>query len=230
MKQKVILFSGKIKAGKSTLANLIYNDLSQLLHRKEVRPHDDLILKYLMSNCNLKPVDIIRKYAYAQPVKQIAKDHFEWDGKKDEKGRKLLQTLGSECGRAYKCDLWVNKFSNFMNKDLTNHIKINNNDECTHVYIIDDWRFINEYENIDFFGNGDVFKIRVNREEDENIFIKIYKYLKLNLFTHESERSLPFDDSYYDFVFDNNTNSIEMLRQMFQYRFLMRDIINFINK
>lgn len=40
-------------------------------------------------------------------IKQIAKD-MGWDGKKDEKGRRLLQLLGTECGRV--ClgpDTWI---------------------------------------------------------------------------------------------------------------------------
>ena len=41
------------------------------------------------------------KIAMADYLKIIAKKYYDWDGKKDEKGRELLQQLGTERIRAY---------------------------------------------------------------------------------------------------------------------------------
>ena len=35
---------------------------------------------------------------FAKPVKDVARN-MGWNGEKDEKGRRLLQLLGTECGR-----------------------------------------------------------------------------------------------------------------------------------
>lgn len=57
---------------------------------------------------------LIRKHgfiriAFADEVKRIARDDFGWDGRKDAKGRRLLQRVGTECGRAYDPDIWIKK-------------------------------------------------------------------------------------------------------------------------
>lgn len=45
---------------------------------------------------------------FADPLKEIAVREFAWNHDKDERGRKLLQTLG-QAARAYKKDFWVAK-------------------------------------------------------------------------------------------------------------------------
>lgn len=47
--------------------------------------------------------------SFAKPVKDIA-FAMGWDGKKDERGRRMLQLLGTEVGRGYDPDLWVRKW------------------------------------------------------------------------------------------------------------------------
>jgi dephospho-CoA kinase len=49
--------------------------------------------------------------SFATPIKLIAQSHFGWNQKKDEKGRKLLQEIGS-AGRAYSQNLWIDKARN----------------------------------------------------------------------------------------------------------------------
>ena len=73
----VILFAGKAGAGKDTSAALVQ--------------------KYLPE---------AQTCAFAKRVKEIARA-FGWDGKKDEKGRKLLQSVG-RVGREYQKDFWAN--------------------------------------------------------------------------------------------------------------------------
>lgn len=48
-----------------------------------------------------------RRKAFADKLKQIAYG-FGWNGKKDEKGRKLLQDLGM-AARKYNLEFWVNQ-------------------------------------------------------------------------------------------------------------------------
>jgi hypothetical protein len=46
---------------------------------------------------------------FAKPLKDMARS-FGWDGKKDEKGRKFLQILGTEIGRCYNENFWVDQW------------------------------------------------------------------------------------------------------------------------
>ena len=50
------------------------------------------------------------KMGMADPIYKIAYEHFNWDGKKDDNGRKLLQDIGT-AGRSYDKDIWVRKMS-----------------------------------------------------------------------------------------------------------------------
>jgi dephospho-CoA kinase len=72
--------------------------------------------------------------SFADPVKQIAYSSFGWDGVKDEKGRRLLQIIGTECGRAYDKDIWVKKMRELI------AVTVGQND----IIAIDDCRFDNE--------------------------------------------------------------------------------------
>jgi hypothetical protein len=78
----------------------------------------------------------VKILSFADPVKQIALSCFNWDGVKDEKGRKLLQVIGTECGRAYDYDIWVKK----MKEQIAIYAPIYKN------IAIDDCRFDNESE------------------------------------------------------------------------------------
>ena len=81
----------------------------------------------------------------AYPIKAIAEHSFGWNCKKDQKGRKLLQVIGSECGRKYNKNIWIDK----LDYRLQNYSKDT-------IVIIDDVRFDNEIEYIEKMG-GTVF-------------------------------------------------------------------------
>lgn len=51
-----------------------------------------------------------QKDALADPIKRIATEAFGWDGAKDERGRRLLQEVGT-IGRNYGPDLWLDRFA-----------------------------------------------------------------------------------------------------------------------
>lgn len=75
---------------------------------------------------------LYKPFSFAAEVKAIAL-LMGWDGKKDEKGRQLLQDIGM-AGRRYSKDIWVSK----LEKRL----------EAEKYLVIDDVRFQNEADAI----------------------------------------------------------------------------------
>ena len=49
--------------------------------------------------------------SFADPLKDLCRREFGWDGEKDNKGRRLLQVVGTDAGRAYDENNWVNKWA-----------------------------------------------------------------------------------------------------------------------
>lgn len=80
---EVITISGKARHGKDTCA---------------------LMLKELLEEDG-KSVIITH---YADYLKYIAMEYYGWDGKKDAKGREILQKLGTDKARANNPNIWVN--------------------------------------------------------------------------------------------------------------------------
>ena len=75
------------------------------------------------------------------PLKRFARK-LGWDGRKDEKGRRLLQLLGTECGR--RCiseDIWIDKW---LREADTFELEFGKS-----VFIADDVRFENEAKAMD---------------------------------------------------------------------------------
>ena len=79
---KVFCISGKAGAGKDTCAEYLKLVLEMTGNRVLVTHYADL-------------------------VKYIATNFFEWDGQKDENGRSLLQKIGTDIGRKNDEDIWV---------------------------------------------------------------------------------------------------------------------------
>lgn len=50
------------------------------------------------------------KHALADPIKEIARESFGWDGSKNVRGRRLLQELGT-VGRHYDPDIWLDRLA-----------------------------------------------------------------------------------------------------------------------
>jgi hypothetical protein len=108
---------------------------------------------------------LVRKYGFirlgfADKVKEIARDCFLWDGQKDAKGRRLLQVIGTECGRAYDNDLWLKYMLKAMNMVELKHFGefIDDRKHVRSNIVVTDIRFQNE-EN--FIRNYGGFVIRV---------------------------------------------------------------------
>jgi hypothetical protein len=100
------------------------------------------------------PVTISRD-ALATDLKRIGKDHFGWTGHRDEKtegelgrvGRRLLQLIGTEVGRAYFDHIWVSLFS------ARNEIPVPANEQLPQLKLSDEdktTRIDALFENSDF--------------------------------------------------------------------------------
>lgn len=171
-KVNLVLLGGKAGAGKTTAAIYIL----------------DKLISYSSLVTELIPL--------AKPIKILAEEWFKWDGKKDDKGRRLLQVLGTDAGRAYNENLWVEHLDNSILGTVF----------IPHFVLVDDWRFPNEAS---YFENNFMYEVTKIRIERDTI-------LNGKQSSHLSENAIPaaeFEhlervtaDSNYDFaVFNNST-------------------------
>ena len=79
---KVIVISGKAQHGKDTTAGYLKEFLEEQGKKVLIAHYGDL-------------------------VKYVCKTFFDWDGQKDEKGRTLLQYVGTDCIRVKAPDYWA---------------------------------------------------------------------------------------------------------------------------
>lgn len=106
---RIIAISGHAQNGKDTTANII---------KKHLEERGDKVL-------------IVH---YADLLKFICTKYFDWDGQKDEKGRHLLQYIGTDIIRTKEPTFWVD----FVIKTLTLF------GDCWDYVLIPDTRFPNE--------------------------------------------------------------------------------------
>lgn len=169
--KKIILISGKAENGKTTFANIL----------------SDLLL-------NRGNKVVITRYAYY--LKDLATRYCGWNGEKDEKGRRLLQQLGTDVIR-----LKLNK-PNFHVGRICEDIEIC--EEYVDYVIIDDTRFENEiYYPKAIFGDK-VITVRVNRDD-----INFKSSLTKEQLMHISETAL---DNFSGFDYIVSASSVEDLR------------------
>lgn len=129
---KIILISGKARSGKDSVGKYI----------KET-------LQIVYPNKNIGLVH------YADELKYILKQYYNWDGQKDEIGRSLLQNVGDKI-RKHNKDYFVNK--------ILQQAKAVNPD----YLIIPDTRYKNEIDT--WFYKGYIpLLIRVERNIDSNL-------------------------------------------------------------
>lgn len=130
---KLILLSGKAEHGKTTTAELLKDALEK-------------------KGYNV----VITRYAYY--LKDLAVRYCHWNGIKDEHGRNLLQSLGTDIIRQK-----LNK-PNFHVSRVCEDIEICQ--DFVNYVIIDDTRFPNEiYYPKMMFGDEKVISIRVDRKD-----------------------------------------------------------------
>ena len=169
---KVITIAGKAQHGKDTTAELLKNRLEVCKEKKVLLTH------------------------YADLLKYVCEKFFDWDGKKDEVGRSLLQYVGTEVVRTVEPDYWVD----FIKSILTMFP-----DKWDYV-IIPDTRFPNEIDNLkdDF----DVVAVRVARPDFDNGLTEEQK-------NHKSEIAL--DDYEFDWIIDNNGNLNQLAAEVMKF-------------
>lgn len=124
---KIICISGKAQHGKDTAAKFMKEALEAKGKRVLIAHFGDL-LKY------------------------ICKTFFGWDGQKDERGRTLLQYVGTDKIRAASPDFWADFIANVLAIFR---------DEWDYV-LLPDCRFPNEYEIFQAYGM-DAVLLRVVR-------------------------------------------------------------------
>lgn len=129
----VILLCGKAEAGKTLAANIIKEELE-----------------------NLGKTALIM--SFAGYLKYVAKSYYEWDGKKDEKGRTLLQNLGTDVVRKKNPDFWAKTVFGF----------IMTFDGEFDYFILDDTRFENEIDIFEEYHPLCYTSIRIGRLNYEN--------------------------------------------------------------
>lgn len=177
--KKMIIISGKAENGKTTLAETLKSKLEEEGNKV-----------------------VIMRYAYY--LKDLAKRCCSWNGVKDEAGRSLLQTLGT--------DIIRNKLNkpNFHVQRVCEDIEICQ-DYIDYV-IIDDARFPNEiYYPLSTFGDK-VVSVRINRKNFNSSLTEEQK-------KHISEVAL--DD--FDFDYRATTKVIEDVDVVAKY--LMEEIV-----
>lgn len=118
--------------------------------------------------------------SFAAPVKKIACECFGWNGIKDEKGRKLLQIIGTEAGRQYNPNIWVDKMRAAL--DTVYNLE-------SDIVVIDDLRFENEAEFVHELGGKVILMKRDTGHEKSS---------------HASEQGIKS----YDYIIDNNNGPI----------------------
>ena len=126
----IICISGKAQHGKDTAAMMFMDELTAC-GKKVLLTH------------------------YADLLKWMCKNYFNWDGNKDDFGRTLLQRVGTDVIRQQQPDFWVNWVIELLKLFP---------DEWDYV-IIPDCRFPNEIEAMQtaFSGNAGVFHFRIER-------------------------------------------------------------------
>lgn len=174
-KVQLVLVGGKAGVGKTTAASYLLDKMTEL--------YPGLLMEHT---------------AFAKPIKEIAYSVFHWDGNKDIKGRRLLQVIGTEAGREYNENIWVEYLENNVLSGLF----------MPYFVFVDDWRFPNEAYYFDNNLSFEITTIRIESERDK---------LPNNVSGHPSENSLsqstvenleyfPSPNFQYNFsVFNNGT-------------------------
>lgn len=131
----------------------------------------------------------VLRIAFADMVKACATKYYDWDGSKDEAGRTLLQTLATDKVRAMFPNFWAEFVAKFIAATRKDWVYV----------IIDDWRFVNEFDVISDY-NSDVITIRVERYNEDGS-----EYINSNMTdaqrAHQSEIEL--DKFPFDYVIEN---------------------------
>lgn len=175
-KQLWILISGRAGVGKTTSASI----LGQLLH-KEYSIHLE---------------------SFATGVKNTAA-MMGWDGKKDARGRKLLQDIG-RVAREYNEDVWVKQALS----------RASNSFSLSDIVIVDDWRFPNEFNFLNNTKTLQVVKVRIESPERE-MLKGTPEYNDISETSLPDFSECPADASiYFDYIIFNDGDLLQLENKM----------------
>ena len=170
-----IVLSGKSGSGKDMMAQFMKEELAK--HGKKA-----LVIHY------------------ADALKWILRDYFDWDGKKDEVGRTLLQMVGTDIVRTVHPNYWTGIVVGFIQAmEPTSNFDI---------AIIPDARFENEV-NIALQMLKNCVTVRIERKNADGT-------PWINPTLTEDQRNHPSETSLDIFAFDyvvHNDEGLEMLRE-----------------
>lgn len=170
--KKIFLFSGKAEHGKTAAGDIFQTYLEERGHK-------------------------VLRTCFAEYLKFVARKHFGWDGEKNEKGRKILQYVGTDVARKNNPKVWAVVASNLIYALSSAY----------DYAIIDDLRFLNE---IEAFHHGTVscMPIRVVRYNKDG---SIYENsLTEEQRKHESETQL---DDYPFGIYISSFSGLENLKK-----------------
>lgn len=168
---KVIIISGKSGAGKDMFAHLMKERLESQ-GKKVLTIH------------------------YGDAVKWVLRDFYNWDGQKDEKGRTLLQHIGTDVVRAKYPNFWTGIVAGLVSAL----------EEDFDVALIPDARFPNEVEIVmDMVPNS--VCVRIERKNPDGSPWVNPAFTPEQL-AHPSETSL--DEYVFDYIVHNDSGLQEL--------------------
>lgn len=201
----IIGLSGKARSGKDTFVNNFNNVLNSCNH-------------YWESN-----IINLGSYAFADSLKELLKEEYNWNGLKDKKGRDLLQKVGQE-ERAKDKDVWVKKlFSKIENVILKNKDSYRF-PEADAVLIVSDFRFKNELsyfrENYgslksNYFGEVKFISIRIERNKNNLTEEQRNEISEVDLDDEIFDCYLDNTSTLENYLFGCETLSISLLKEFF---------------
>ena len=201
MKNILVVFSGKAQSGKSTSSK---------------------ILKEIIQKNN--PECVVTIYSFANKIKELAKDLFDWNGSKElfypeipsnadveeyykeqepirDKGRQLLINIGQQM-RWIRPTVWAEYAIKQIN--IQNSLKSENQ-----IFIIDDLRFKNELDIVKTFNN--CVSVRLSRPEE----LKINDISELDMDGVELDYSIT-NNSSMDILSSNLTGLFEKIKLKYE--------------
>lgn len=168
---KVICISAKAQHGKDTAANILKEYLESI-NKKVLIIHNADLLKFICST------------------------YFGWDGVKDDKGRSILQYIGTDVIRSKRPDFWVDFIADFL--------KLFSN--TWDFVFIPDCRFPNEVTRL--LRDFNTAVLRIERPGFDN-------GLSIEQQSHPSETSM--DNFAFDAVISNDGTLEEFKQKLIAY-------------
>lgn len=192
---KYIGICGTKGSGKTTLANIIIEELNKKGHKVIVQPFAKGIKEVLantVATINNIPYNEAVQYFITPELKETIIPSI------NTTARHMMITFGTDFVRTINPDLWVIYTHNQLEKIIEDNKHSNN----TLYVIFDDIRFENEHDFVKHTLNGNVLYITKDRSTfNKNIFYKIKQWItSVNI--HVSERGV------YHLCNDKNTQII----------------------